>query len=125
MPSVDARQEFLLQARRRAQESRPNGPGLREVQADEAVEALAASASPIQRRLFNAWLVLHTSKPDDFDNSADGERFAAVMDALTAREASADEGTVSTPSHLTDEEAEAIAKQIVELDTVCRPLLSE
>lgn len=92
----------------------------------EAVEALAASASPLQRRLFNAWMVLHTSKPDDFDNSADGQRFAAVMDALTAREASADEGTAeATTSHLTDEEAEAIAKQIVELDTVCRPLLSE
>jgi hypothetical protein len=91
----------------------------------EAVEALAASASPIQRRLFNAWLILHSSKADDFDNAADGQRFAAVMDALTAREATADEGAAqTTTSHLTDDEAEAIAKQIVELDTVCRPLFA-
>ena len=89
----------------------------------EAVGALTASASPIQRRLLNAWLILHTSKPDDFNNAADGQRFAAVMDALTAREASADEGTAeTTTTHRTDDEAEAIAKQIVELDTVCRPL---
>lgn len=91
----------------------------------EAVGALAASASPIQRRLFNAWLILHTSKPDDFDSAADGQSFTAVMNALTARDALADEGTAqATTSHLTDDEAEAIARQIVELDTVCRPLLA-
>jgi hypothetical protein len=89
----------------------------------EAVEALAASASPIQRRLFNAGLILHTSNPEDFTHPGDGQRFAAIISALNAREASGDEGTLeATTSQLTDAEAERIAEQIVELDTTCRPL---
>ncbi|MGN6814884.1 MAG: hypothetical protein ACTHK3_02215 [Solirubrobacterales bacterium] len=89
----------------------------------EAVKALATGSAPIQRRLFNAGLILGTSSPEDFTHSEDGERFAGIMAALNGREASGEEGTLeATTSQLADAEAEHIAAQIVELDTVCRPL---
>lgn len=60
---------------------------------------------------------------ENFTDADDGQRFAAIVDALNAREASGDEGTLeATTSQLTDQEAERIAQQIVELDAVCRPL---
>jgi hypothetical protein len=89
----------------------------------EAVEDLGASALPIQRRLYNAAMVLHTSKVDDFDDPEVGARFVAVMNALTARPAIGDEGTLqATTTALSDDEAEEIAKEIFRLDLVCRPL---
>jgi hypothetical protein len=89
----------------------------------EAVEALAANPASIQRRLLNAGLILHSSNSDDFTDSADGERFGAVMSALTAHEAEGGEGTLeATTSRLSDEQAVEIAKEIVELDTICRRL---
>jgi hypothetical protein len=74
----------------------------------EAVTALATSPAPIQRRLFNAGLILHTSNPEDFTHPGDGQRFAAIIAALVARESRGEEGTLeATTSQLTTQRPSA------------------
>ena len=89
----------------------------------EAVGSLAASSASIQRRLSNARVTLATSTPEDFSDPEARKRFAAMKAALGAAPM---EGPEQTPSlRLSDDEAEEIARQIVELDTERRPLEPE
>jgi hypothetical protein len=88
----------------------------------QAVEAMAASAEPIQRRLFWAGQYLSPLCRDDFDPN-DRDEFVAIMDALTTREPVGDEGSLqATTAALSNNEAVEIARRIVELDGVYRPL---
>ena len=87
----------------------------------QAVEALAVSAEPIQRRLFWAGQYLLPLRRDDFQAS-DREEFVAAMDALTAKEPIGDEGSLqATTAALSDEDAVEIARRVVALDGVYRP----
>jgi hypothetical protein len=91
----------------------------------QAVQALAASTEPIQERLYWAGMYLAPLLPDDFED-ADRPEFLGVMDALNAREAAGDEGTLkATTATMSDEDAVAIAGRILALDAAYRPLTSD
>ena len=82
-----------------------------------AVHALA-SAAPIQKRLEHAWLAMHTLKNHGFTNADRQAEYESIYDRLTADKSDSHEGHVPTTcAGLTDEEAEAIASDIVELNT--------
>ena len=84
---------------------------------DVAVDALAASASSIHDRLFNAYIsALMRIRPDD-DLPVDlRRRFTAVTDRLTSVEPRRGEGTLRATLDVLDEAAAvAIAQEIVNL----------
>lgn len=89
----------------------------------QAVETLAVSADPIQRRLYWAGVYLTPLRADDFADADDRQEFVAIMDALTRMEAIGEEGTLqATTAALGDDEAVEIARRITALDAVYRPL---
>jgi hypothetical protein len=89
----------------------------------EAVNALAVSAAPIQVRVGYAARALTVLQPEDFVDAESRLAFTAVRDMATSREAVADEGTIAaTTSAMSDEQAEALARQIMELDHHYRPM---
>jgi hypothetical protein len=88
----------------------------------QAVEALAVSSDPIQDRLYAAGMALSPLRPDDFED-ADRAEFTGIRDALSARAAVGDEGTLrATTSSMSDEDAIAVAGRIFALDATYRPL---
>lgn len=88
----------------------------------QAVEALAVSPAPMQDRLYSAGMALSPLLPDDFEGEYRAE-FTGIMDALTARAAMGDEGTLkATTSTMGDDDAVAIAARIFALDAAYRPL---
>ena len=82
-----------------------------------ALDALATSAAPIQARLVNAGVALAPLGEDAFEEDENRETYAQVM-ALLSNAGSIE----STAVRLDDQEAVAIARQIVALDAACRPL---
>jgi len=61
-------------------------------------------------------------RPDDFEPD-DHDEFMSIMAALTAREPVGDEGALhATTASLSDSDAVEIARGIVALDSVYRPL---
>lgn len=86
-----------------------------------AVMSLATSASPIQKRLWNAAMACHTlSNPahgdQDFSSHELRDRFHKWWAAMTAREPSGEEGSLeATIRQLSDEEAERLAEDLFEI----------
>lgn len=88
-----------------------------------AVDSLASSAEPIQRRLFWAGLSLIPLLDEDFIDVANREKFSTIVAALTRVQAVGDEGDLeATISVMSDEDGVAVARMIVELDRAVRPL---
>jgi hypothetical protein len=84
---------------------------------DVAVDALAASASSIQDRLFNAYIsALIRIKPEEDLPEELRPRFIAMSDRLTSAEPRAGEGSLrATLDVLADDEAVGIAQEVVNL----------
>ena len=81
-----------------------------------AVETLAASPEPIQRRMEWAFLCLHTLVPDDFPEGELRGQFRAVQEAMTRVEGVGGEGSIAASAKaMSDSEASEIAKVIVAL----------
>lgn len=83
-----------------------------------AVGALACSADPIQKRLENAWMAMHTLRVHGFIDSEAAAEFEAIDELLTADKSDEKTGYVPTTcSRLSDDDASAIARRIVDLDS--------
>jgi len=86
-----------------------------------ATAALAEQAEPIQKRIEWAGVELWPLLPGDFgrDDEARGV-FESIKASLTSK------GDIpTTASSMNDQEAVEVAKQIVHLDAMCRPLWRE
>jgi hypothetical protein len=85
-----------------------------------AVEALAASAEPIQVRVFHAAMAMVTLSADDFTAPDERARFTAIHERLTAlTELADDRGSFEvTAESLSDEQAVRIAHDIAELHSL-------
>lgn len=82
-----------------------------------AVHALA-SAAPIQKRLEYAWTAMHTLKNHGFTNADRQAEYESIYERLTADKSDPHAGHVPTTcARLSDEQAEAIARDIVDLNT--------
>lgn len=82
-----------------------------------AVHALA-SAAPIQKRLEYAWTAMHTLKNHGFTDPDRQAEYESIYERLTADKSDAHAGHVPTTcAGLTDEAAEEIARDIVNLNT--------
>jgi hypothetical protein len=88
----------------------------------QAVEALAVSADPIQQRLARAGLVLSPLHIEEFEPE-DRREFEAVRAALSTI-VPGDGGSAieATTAAMSDEDALAIARRLVALDVIYRPL---
>lgn len=82
-----------------------------------AVDALATSAAPIQKRLEYAWMACHTLIAHGFTDEERAREFASINARLTADKSDEHAGHVTTTcSRLSDEEAAEIAQAIVNLN---------
>jgi hypothetical protein len=82
-----------------------------------AVSALV-SAAPIQKRLEWAWTAMHTLKNHGFTNADRQAEYESIYNRLTADKSNGHAGHVpTTTSRLSDADAEAIANDIVSLNT--------
>lgn len=82
-----------------------------------AVDALAASAAPIQKRLEYAFTAFHTLMAHGFTDSERAAEFKVITDRLTADKSDNEAGHVpTTTARLTDDEAVEIAQLIVDLN---------
>jgi len=82
-----------------------------------AVDALAASAAPIQKRLHYAWEAMHTLIAHGLTDPERAAEFNAINDRLTADKSDEHAGYVATTcSKLPDNEAVDIAQAIVDLN---------
>lgn len=83
-----------------------------------AVDALAASATSIQDRLFSAYMSFHPVMERDFSDPEDAALYKSIHDRLTAvKDGPEDNGRVkNTLNLMSDEDAEKLASDIVELD---------
>lgn len=82
-----------------------------------AVDALAASAAPIQKRLEYAWFAMHTLIAHGFTDPERQQEFKEINDRLTADRSDAHAGhAVTTCSRLSDDDAVEIAQAIVDLN---------
>jgi hypothetical protein len=89
----------------------------------QAVDALATGTGQLRERLFSAALATSTLQPRDFVDDESRAAFGAIREMLTRHEASADEGRVgATLARMSDDEARAVAKRMLELDAHYRPL---
>lgn len=83
-----------------------------------AVDALAASAAPIQKRLEYAWTAMHTMISHGFTDPEREAEFADINARLTADKSDEHKGYVPTTcARLSDDEAVEIAQAIVDLNT--------
>lgn len=83
----------------------------------QAVDCLATSARPIQKRLVSAAQSMIALKPEDFPDHL-REEFVAMWQELTKHKAEGDEGTIeATMRRVTDAEAEKIADRILHIYT--------
>ncbi|UAJ12996.1 hypothetical protein [Polymorphobacter megasporae] len=83
-----------------------------------AVNALAVSAAPIQKRLEYAWTAMHTLMSHGFTDLEREAEFAVIKDRLTADKSDEHMGYVPTTcAKLSDNEAMEIAQAIVDLKT--------
>src|ERR1700694_2752156 len=82
-----------------------------------AVHALV-SAAPIQKRLEDAWAAMHTLKNHGFTNVDRQAEYENIYERLTADKSDPHAGHVPTTcARLSDEQAEVIARDIVDLNT--------
>lgn len=83
-----------------------------------AVNCLAASAAPIQKRIEYAWMAMHTLKNHGFTNQDRASDYEEIYERLTADKSDAQAGHVPTTcSRLSDDEAAEIAQMIVDLNS--------
>lgn len=83
-----------------------------------AVSALV-SAAPIQQRLENAFIAMHTLKGHGFTDPERQAEYEEIYELLTADKSPGGDGYVAnTTSRLSDDAAEAIARKIVNLNTM-------
>lgn len=88
----------------------------------QAVNVLATSARPLQERLGDACMSLVFLGEEDFEDSEGRARFTAILETSGALPASGDEGRIAaTVLRMSDEQAVALAQQIVALDAHYRP----
>jgi hypothetical protein len=88
----------------------------------QAVDALATSARPLQKRLFSAAIALSTLQAEDFVDDESRVAFGAIKEMLVRQEQVAEEGHYqATIDAMNDERAEALAQQIFDLDAHYRP----
>lgn len=81
-----------------------------------AVDALAASAAPIQTRLADAAVAMVSLNADDFAGAEERALWEMTWQALTAEPPRGEEGAiVATASRLDDASAVALAKDIMRL----------
>lgn len=82
-----------------------------------AVNALAASAAPIQKRLEYAWEAMHTLIVHRLTDPERQAEFNEINEKLTADKSNEHAGFVSTTcSNLSDDAAAQIAQAIVDLN---------
>lgn len=82
-----------------------------------AVDALAASAAPIQKRLYYAWLAMHSLTMHGLSNRERQNEFNAIVERLSADKSDETEGYVpATLAKLSDDEAVELAQAIVDLN---------
>lgn len=82
-----------------------------------AVDALAASAAPVQKRLYYAWLSMHALAMHGFTNPERQAEFDSIVERLTADKSDKEAGYVETTVNaLSDDEAVQIARAIVDLN---------
>lgn len=82
-----------------------------------AVDALAASAAPIQKRLHYAWEAMHTLIGHGLSDPERAAEFAAINERLTADKSDDHAGYVATTcSKLSDDEAVELAQAIADLN---------
>jgi hypothetical protein len=83
-----------------------------------AVDALAASAAPIQKRLEYAFTSMHTMMAHGFTDPEREAEFAEIIKRLTADKSDEEAGFVPTTcAKMSDDEAVEIAQLIVDLNT--------
>lgn len=84
-----------------------------------AVDALATSAKPIQKRLEYAWIAMHTLVNHGLSNPERQRAFTAIHERLTADNSDPHAGHVpTTTARLSNDQATSIASAIVELDAM-------
>ena len=89
-----------------------------------ALDALAASAEPIQTRLYYAAMAMSMLESRDFAEAEERELWQQIKQALTAESPRGDEGSfLASTSRLDDESAVALAKDIVRLHGCYFPLI--
>jgi hypothetical protein len=82
-----------------------------------AVDALAASAAPLQKRLEYAFTACHTLMMHGFTDPERAVEFKAITDRLTADKSDPENGHVPTTcSNMTDDVAREVAQLIVDLN---------
>jgi hypothetical protein len=83
-----------------------------------AVNALATSAAPIQKRLEYAWLAMHTMINHGFTDPERQAEFAEINERLRPDKSDPHAGDVPTTcARLSEDEATKIAQAIVDLNT--------
>jgi|GEM_PF-3032472 len=81
-----------------------------------AVGALAASTEPIQKRLEHAWTAMHTLTLEPLVDPERNEACRSIYERLTADKSDIRAGyLLTTTARLSDDDASAIARDIVEL----------
>jgi len=86
------------------------------------VNFLATSPQPLKDRLVEACGGLSFLRPDDFADPSGRARFTAILETSGALPASREEGTIAaTVLRMSDDQAVALAQQIVALDAHYRP----
>lgn len=82
-----------------------------------AVDALAASAAPIQKRLEYAFMAMHTLMMHKLTDPERQAEYDAIIEKLTADKSNEDQGHVATTcARLSDDAAIEIAQAIVDLN---------
>jgi hypothetical protein len=88
----------------------------------QAVNVLATSPLPLRERVVQACMGLAFLRTDDFEDSEGRARFTAILETSGALPASGVEGTIeATVLRMSDDQAVALAQQIVALDAHYRP----
>jgi len=81
-----------------------------------AVSALAAGAESIQKRLEHAYMAMHTLAMKPLVNPERNKAFGSIHERLTADKSDSTAGYLATTTaRLSDDDASAIARDIVEL----------
>ena len=81
-----------------------------------AIRVLSASAEPIQKRLEYAWLAMHTLTMQPLVDPERNKALQSIHERLTADKSDSRAGHVATTTaRLSDDDALAIARDIVDL----------
>ena len=93
----------------------------------DAVAVLAASPSPIQKRLERAWMAMHPLKLQPLGDPERNAAFLSIHERLSADKSDGPTGHVpTTTARLSDDDASAIARDIAELySSICHDRIYE